>query len=286
MATCIDHHSSLARRITYPAPGDDGARWCFVPLSPQGAENGGMFESSLIESGRKLPKRNPWATVGAVAFQVLLLAGLVIIPLYHTDVLPKRETLTMLYLAPPSAPPPLAIEAPRRATPTVTSTAASIPNPIEKAQEAAPPAETSSGVAGGVFGGVIGGISVGAPAAAFGAVLSSTHTVPVLAKSAEAPAPKRIRLAARVAEGNLIHDVTPVYPPEAGRARMQGVVTLIAVIGKDGRVEDVRVVSGAPLLVQAALEAVRQWRYRPYMLDGQPVEVDAPVVINFTLSGV
>jgi len=286
MATCIDHHSSLARCIADAAPGDDGACWCFVPLRQQGAEDGGMFESSLIESGRKLPKRSPWTALAAVGLQILFLAALVIIPLYHTEALPKREMLTMLYLAPPSAPPPLAIEAPRTAMPRLTSSAPSIPNPVEKAQEAAPPAETSSGVAGGVSGGVIGGISGGAPAPAFGAVLSGTYTVPVLPTSAAAPAPKRIRVAARVAEGNLIHDVTPVYPPEAGRARMEGVVTLIAVIGKDGRVEDVRVVSGAPLLVQAALEAVRQWRYRPYMLDGQPVEVDAPVVINFTLSGV
>ena len=95
---------------------------------------------------------------------------------------------------------------------------------------------------------------------------------------------KRIRVAARVVEANLIHDVAPQYPPEAGRARIEGTVVLLAVIGKDGSVEDVRVESGLPLLAQAAIDAVKQWRYRPYLLNGEPVEVDSRITINFTLS--
>jgi protein TonB len=114
--------------------------------------------------------------------------------------------------------------------------------------------------------------------------LASTNSAPVLAK-ASAPAPvKRIHIAARVEEANLIHDVTPTYPPEAGRARIEGMVVLLAVIGKDGTVQDVRVESGLPILAQAAIDAVRQWRYRPYMLNGEPVEVDSRITINFTLS--
>ena len=66
----------------------------------------------------------------------------------------------------------------------------------------------------------------------------------------------------------MIHDVTPQYPPEAGRARIEGAVVLLAVIGKDGSVEDVRVESGLPILAQAAIDAVKQWRYRPYLLNG------------------
>ena len=90
---------------------------------------------------------------------------------------------------------------------------------------------------------------------------------------------------ARVAEANLIHDVTPQYPPEAGRARLEGTVVLMAVIGKDGSVKDVRVESGLPILAQAAIDAVKQWRYKPYLIDGEPVEVDSRITINFTLSG-
>ena len=113
----------------------------------------------------------------------------------------------------------------------------------------------------------------------------SALSVPVLAAKAPEPAPvKRIRVAARVAEANLIHDVAPQYPPDAGRARIEGTVILMAVIGKDGNVEDVRVESGLPMLAQAAVDAVKQWRYRPYMLNGEPVEVDSRITINFTLS--
>ena len=115
-------------------------------------------------------------------------------------------------------------------------------------------------------------------------MLNSAPSVPVLAKSPVSTPVKRIRVASRVAEANLIHDVAPQYPPEAGRARVEGTVVLMAVIGKDGSVEDVRVESGLPLLAQAAIDAVRQWRYRPYLLNGEPVEVASRITINFTLS--
>jgi len=115
--------------------------------------------------------------------------------------------------------------------------------------------------------------------------LSSTRSLPVLAKAPEPTPVKRIRVAARVVEANLIHDVAPTYPPEAGRARIEGTVVLMAVIGKDGGVQDVRVESGLPLLAQAAIDAVKQWRYRPYLVNGEPVEVDSRITINFTLSG-
>ena len=95
---------------------------------------------------------------------------------------------------------------------------------------------------------------------------------------------KRIRVASRLVEANLIHDVTPQYPPEAGRARIEGTVVLMAVIGTDGSVKDVRLESGLPILAQAAIDAVKQWHYKPYMVDGEPVEVDSRITINFTLS--
>jgi len=107
--------------------------------------------------------------------------------------------------------------------------------------------------------------------------------VPGLAKQT-APTPKRVHVAARIVEANLIHDVPPTYPPEAGRERIEGAVVLLAVIGKDGSVQDVRVESGLPILAQAAIEAVKQWRYKPYLLNGEPVEVDSRITINFTLS--
>ena len=124
----------------------------------------------------------------------------------------------------------------------------------------------------------------GMPAGVLGASLSSTHSMPVIAKAPEPAPAKRIRVAAKVVEANLVHDVPPQYPPEAGRARIEGTVVLMALIGRDGIVQDVRVESGLPILAQAAIDAVRQWRYKPYMIDGEPVEVDSRITINFTLS--
>ena len=127
---------------------------------------------------------------------------------------------------------------------------------------------------------MIGGI----PSGMLNEVLSSSRSVPVPAKTPVPTPVKRIRVASRVVEANLIHDVTPQYPPEAGRARIEGMVVLLAVIGTDGSVKDVRVESGFTRLAKAAIDAVKQWRYRPYMIDGEPVEVDSRITINFTLS--
>ncbi len=289
MATC-DHPSDLFHHIAYPSLGRPGLRtdWPLPALSPeekkrysassslQGVEAGDIFRESLIVSG-KSRRRNPWAAVGALGFELVLLLALVVIPLFHTDPLPKRQMLTMLY-----APPAAASNATRLQAPTPAYTSTSIPAaPTRMTQEAPPPpVDTTGGVVGGVPGGVVGGV----PGGVLSEVVGSTRSVPVLAKTPEPTPIKRIRVASRVAEANLIHDVAPQYPPEAGRARVEGTVVLMAVIGRDGSVQDVRVESGLPILAQAAINAVRQWRYKPYMIDGEPVEVDSRITINFTLS--
>jgi protein TonB len=84
-------------------------------------------------------------------------------------------------------------------------------------------------------------------------------------------------------EGNLIYRVQPVYPALARQARIQGEVVLFAVISREGVIERLQVLSGHPMLVPAALEAVRRWRYRPYVLNGEPIEVDTQVTVNFHL---
>jgi protein TonB len=226
--------------------------------------------------------RNPWAASGSLAFLSLLLLALIVIPLFHTDPLPKRETLTMLYLQPPPAAGGNAakFQAPKLVS-TYTPTSTGITAPVHKTQEAPPPpVGATGGVAGGVPGGVVGGV----PGGVSSEMLNSAPSVPVLAKSPVPTPVKRMRIASRVAQANLIHDVPPQYPPEAGRARIEGTVVLMAVIGQDGTVKDVRVESGLPTLAQAAIDAVKQWRYKPYMIDGEPVEVDSRITINFTLS--
>lgn len=86
-------------------------------------------------------------------------------------------------------------------------------------------------------------------------------------------------------EGNLIRRVEPVYPPLARNARIQGPVVVYALISKVGTMENVRALSGHPLLVPATIDAVSQWRYRPYILNGEPIEVETKITVNFYLSG-
>ena len=291
MAAYNDNHSESDHCIAYPAfPRPRlriDSRIAALPEHEKeqrpvssSLQEGDLFQDSLVVSGAKSRPRNPWAAVGSVTLLSLLLLALVLIPLFHTDPLPKRETLTMLYVPPAAA----ASNVTRLPVPTFTSrntpTNMRIPSAVHTTQEAPPPRlDTAGGLVGGVPGGVVGGI----PGGVLSEVLRSTGSAPVLAKT-PAPTPKRIRVPARIAEANLVYDVAPKYPPEAGRARIEGTVVLLAVIGRDGTVEDVRVKSGLSVLAQAAIEAVKQWRYRPYLLNGEPVEVDSQVTINFTLS--
>jgi protein TonB len=102
------------------------------------------------------------------------------------------------------------------------------------------------------------------------------------------PPPKPVAHPLRVSrmmEGNVIHRVQPEYPPLAKVARVQGTVVLRAVISKEGAIENLQVVSGPPMLVRAAIDAVRQWQYRPYYLNDEAVEVDTQITVNFVLSG-
>lgn len=138
-------------------------------------------------------------------------------------------------------------------------------------QKEAPP--SSFGVAGmegmdGSAGGVMGGI--------FG----NNHGPQV-----KAAPPKKVNISAGVAVGMLIQKTMPVYPPIAKAARVQGTVVLQATISKQGTIQDLRVISGPAMLQQAALDAVRQWRYKPYLLNNEPVEVETTVNVIFTLGG-
>jgi TonB family protein len=98
-----------------------------------------------------------------------------------------------------------------------------------------------------------------------------------------APAGARVQLPQGIMAGQLIHKVQPVYPEEARQAKIQGTVLLDAVIGKEGAIVRLKPLSGNPMLIPAAVGAVQQWRYKPYMRDGQPVEVETAITVNFAL---
>jgi len=245
-----------------------------------------MFEDSLIESGGRI-KRSKWTTFISFFLQAILLGVLILIPLIYTEALPKQQLMTFLVAPPPPPPPP----PPPAAAPVVRTkpiqsevingqlrTPTQIPKKVEmiKEEEAPPPSSAIGGVVGGVPGGVPGGQMGGV----IGGIISSTPVaVPKVAT------PQRVRVSQGVTEGLLLHKVTPQYPPLARQARISGSVVLQAVISKDGTIQGLRLVSGHPMLAPAAIEAVKQWRYKPYILNGEPVEVDTQITVNFTLSG-
>jgi protein TonB len=124
---------------------------------------------------------------------------------------------------------------------------------------------------GGTPGGVLGSIITGAAAA-------PPPPPP------QATTPRRVRVGGQVDAAKLIFGPRPEYPPLAKMARIQGKVVLEAIISRDGTIQDLKVVSGHPLLVKSAREAVQRWRYQPTLLNGEPVEVITEVEVNFTLA--
>jgi len=240
-----------------------------------------MFEDSLIESGGKLKTARGRTTTFSFILEAVVVGVMVLVPLLFTEALPKAQLMMALVAPPPPPPPPpppAAVKIVKQVQTDIVNgqlrTPTKIPKKVEivKEEEAPPP---SMGVVGGVPGGVPGGQMGGV----IGGIISSTPmAVPKVAV-------QRVRVSQGVTAGLVIKKVNPTYPPLARTARVQGSVVLAAVIGKDGSIQNLHVLSGHPLLTQAALEAVKQWRYKPYILNGEPVEVDTQVTVNFTLSG-
>src|ERR1700675_3256706 len=241
-----------------------------------------MFEDSLIESGNKLKTRRLATSILSFFGQFLLLGILILIPLIYTEALPKTQLMTFLVAPPPPPPPP---PPPAAAVVKVVKiqsdlvngqlrTPTKIPEKVQMIkEEEAPP------VMGSVMGGVPGGVPGGSMGGVIGGMINSTAAIPKVAT------PQRVRVSQGVSTGLLIKRVQPNYPPLARQARIQGQVVLQAEISKEGSIQNLQLISGHPMLAPAAIEAVKQWRYKPYLLNGEPVAVDTQVVVNFTLSG-
>ena len=259
-----------------------------------------MFEHMLLPTGGTHQGRDAvFAFVGEIG---LLAIGTVLMAYYEVLPMHFSQAAVPIYLslAPPPPPPPQSATRVQVQTPVdkvvprtfnvpVVTAPASVPQHAAIIADA-PAFEDLQGVIGGVPGGAPGGVLGGMPGGSLGALANpfapppppaAKVTKPVEPAPAHAPAP--LNVGGDVQAALLIHQVTPVYPSIAKDARIQGTVRLSAIIAPDGTVKDLKVISGSPLLTDSAVNAVRQWVYRPTYLNGVPVEVNTEIIVKFNL---
>jgi periplasmic protein TonB len=240
-----------------------------------------LFADSLISSRPERARRG-WSTLTSFALQALVFTVLLLLSIFRPTGLPGlRQISTPISLGEPQ---PLAPAGPvHRGTVTTPAQApiivfrqpSQIPSVVPNAGDESAPAVPATGpyVSGPGGGGGRSGIP--------GLFNEGTQPLPVAPPK---PLPTHIRLS-HIDEGSLIRKVQPIYPALARSARIQGVVVLQAAISREGTIENLHVLSGHPMLTAAAIDAVRQWRYRPYVLNGMPVEVETQITVNFSLAG-
>jgi len=240
-----------------------------------------IFSDTLDSSWAERSRRG-WTTITSFGLQALVTAVLLLLPLLRPMGLPSFHQLsTPISLGQPMEGPtvrphitsshaptnPIQIVFRPQSQPTIGR-----PTPLDEG----PPQIADSGpyVPGPPAG-------KGDP---HGLNLFSEGTRPALPAAPPAPVAHPLRLS-HMSEGNLVRKVQPTYPALARSARIQGMVVLQAVISRQGTIENLSVLTGHPMLVPAALDAVRQWRYRPYILNNEPVEVETQITVNFSLAG-
>jgi periplasmic protein TonB len=253
-----------------------------------------MFEQTFVDGMAKTNKT--WTVLVSFLAQLVLIGVAVLIPMIYFDALPQTQLTSFLVAPPPPPPPPPPPAAapvkvvkviPRQFDAGRLIAPKAVPKDIAVIkEEEMPPPSGAVGVVGGVPGGVPGGTAGGVLGGIIGGMPEAAPPPPPPAvKEAPKPVtPQRIRVGGNVQQAMLIKQPRPPYPPLAKQARIQGVVRLNAIIGKDGLIQNLQVVSGHPLLVPAALEAVKQWQYKPTLLNSEPVEVVTQIDVNFTLS--
>jgi periplasmic protein TonB len=234
-----------------------------------------MFEDSLVESTGRIRTRSPRYAAGSLVLQTMLLAVVILIPYLYPAALP-RKFLSVPLISPPPAPVPVA--EPQHTIATATAPTELLANTIQA------PSQIHHGIPT-----IIDTAPPGAlPSSAFGSAAGSGALPlgpanPPMPRVRPAPPTGPVHVSSGVAAGQLIVPIQPHYPVIAMEARIQGTVVVSALIGKDGRIASLRVLSGPPLLLPAAVDAIRRARYRPWILNGQPVEVETTINIVFSL---
>jgi protein TonB len=242
-----------------------------------------MFEESLVESTGLIRSRNRWPTVISIATQAALAAVLISIPMLHPEIL-SLHAASLAFIAPPPrpAPPP----PPPTHVVVATSTTSSAPS-----APTAPPMSTVSLIH-----------TIDAPSETpnlnpttltmgsnsttnpFGGTTVGRSSVSVVPATAAKPG-NLLHISSGVTTGHLIAPIQPIYPRIAVAAHQEGIVIIQAIISKTGQIESAHVLTGPAMLQSAALEAVRTAHYHPFLLNGDPTEVETTISINFRLGG-
>jgi protein TonB len=245
-----------------------------------------MFEGSLIESrGLLITRTQQWTTLGSITFQCALAGLLIAIPLLRPQALPTMPVA--LHLSLPLLQKPLVEQVQRKAS--AATTAISVP--------AASAAAASAAIGTAVW--LRPGSLTDGPAPPFDPNLRMTGAGPgplgiatlpgvatgpgVVVERARPIAP--LHISSGVSKGMLLAPIQPVYPAIARAARVQGAVVMVAVISKAGRIESLHAISGPQMLRTAALTAVEAARYQPYLLNGEPTDVQTTITVIFQLGG-
>ncbi len=235
--------------------------------------------------------KSKWAVGMSLTGQCLAVGFAMLIPLIYTDSLPLVHWQNIALPSAPAPPPPAQPIAHRAvqtapAIPKIFTAPAAIPRKVaEIVDEPAvptPSAEIALGVSSGLA-------SYSAPVNLLAELAQPIAIAPPvepekLKREEHGGAASALHVSGGVQAAKLLRRVVPIYPELAKQARISGTVRLIGVIGKDGTIQNLQVVSGHPLLVNAAIDAVRQWLYRPTLLSGEPVEVIAPIDVIFNLN--
>ncbi len=246
-----------------------------------------MFGNSFCETTWDERSRRGWSTLISFGIQATAVTIVLAIPLLYTQGIPQVRMLAdSVFFSVPAAPPaPLPLEGRQRPLSSNMTTEGqlvqppTIPRTVETFVETTAPQPIEMSDLRGIRG-VIGSTGRSRAGVPYGDPTSIARGPDV-----KPAAVVRQPLTSRMAEGNLIVRVQPVYPKIAILSRVQGTVVLHAIISRDGRIEQLRPVSGPAVLIPAATDAVSRWRYRPYYLNDQPIEVETQVIVTFTLSG-
>ena len=274
-----------------------------------------IFQESVLATPPLGHRHNPAEWLISIGIHAAIIAAVLIIPLYHTQAIDLNHLeITFLVAplppaAPPPPPPPLGLSSQQAArrpslthlTPARLTMPVAVPRNIQELAKPEVSPESMPGLSGGMIGGVpggqiggvLGGVLGGVPRGVLGGVLGGIGTgappppppPPVVSNEPrEDTEVKPLHVGGNVKEPQAVYKQQPEYPPLALHARIEGVVQIDAIIDEHGNVVEMRAVSGHPLLITAALEAVKQWKYEPTYLNGVPWPLELTIYITFSLS--